>query len=403
MDNTNKQQITSTSRQLTLPTSGRPPALQRQASINPVTPSLIDTSVNNISSGYSSDVTISHTASDAHLVVTDNPAASSSSSPPPSNQVVVAVEGEEEVNTNLFQVMYDYQANHDDELTLFRGNTIKLISKQTGDEGWWNGFNLSEGKKGIFPSNYVEPILLNYKRELPPQIPYESLEFKECIGSGGFGKVFKGFWTKESGQIEMVAIKKARIEGDKEDLINSVKESVLQEATLFWALRHPNIIQLMGVCFQEPNFCLIMEYAKGGSLGRLLSVRKNGFPPYILIKWALQVSQCMFYLHEQASPYRIPIIHRDLKSSNILLSEDALSGEHRLADIQLKLTDFGLARELNKTAKDLSTAGTYSHMPPEVIKSSNYTKASDVWSFGVLLWELLTGEIPYKGIFISQY
>lgn len=138
---------------------------------------------------------------------------------------------------------------------------------------------------------------------------------------------------------------------------------------------------------------------KGGSLGRLLSVRKIGFPPNILIKWALQVSQGMFYLHEEALPNKIPVIHRDLKSSNILLSEDAVNGEHRLKDIVLKLTDFGLARELQKTTNEMSAAGTYSHMPPEVIKSSTYSKASDVWSFGVLLWELLTGEVPYKGEF----
>lgn len=195
-----------------------------------------------------------------------------------------------------------------------------------------------------------------------------------------------------------MAIKEARIEGDKDDLLASIKQSVLQEAKLFWMLRHRNIIQLKGICFQEPHFCLIMEYAKGGSLGRLLSVRRIGFPPYILIKWALQVSQGMYYLHEQALPNRVPIIHRDLKSSNILLSEDANSGEHRLSDIILKLTDFGLARELQKTTNVMNAAGTYSHMPPEVIKSSTYSKASDVWSFGVLLWELLTGEVPYKGI-----
>lgn len=106
----------------------------------------------------------------------------------------------------------------------------------------------------------------------------------------------------------------------------------------------------------------------------------------------------MFYLHEQALPNRVPVIHRDLKSSNILLSEDASKNEHRLSDIILKLTDFGLARELQKTTNEMSAAGTYSHMPPEVIKSSTYSKASDVWSFGVLLWELLTGEVPYKGI-----
>lgn len=152
-----------------------------------------------------------------------------------------------------------------------------------------------------------------------------------------------------------------------------------------------------------------MEYAKGGSLGRLLSVRKIGFPPFILIKWALQVSQGMFYLHEQALllPSRTPIIHRDLKSSNILLSEDVgplvgvggAAAEHHLAEVQLKLTDFGLARELQKTTNVMNAAGTYSHMPPEVIKSSTYSKASDVWSFGVLLWELLTGEVPYKGLY----
>lgn len=165
-------------------------------------------------------------------------------------------------------------------------------------------------------------------------------------------------------------------------------------------LRHPNIIQLKGICFEKPHFCLIMEYAKGGSLGNLLSVRKLGFPPYILIKWALQVSHGMQYLHEHSliGNGRVPIIHRDLKSSNILLSEDALNGEHRLGDIILKLTDFGLARELQKTTNETQAAGTYSHMPPEVIRSSTYSKSSDVWSFGVLLWELLTGEIPYKGI-----
>lgn len=388
-------------------------------------------------------------------------------------------------SNNVYQVIYDYVAHHDDELTLVKGTNVKILSKDykiSGDDGWWTGVSLTDGKRGIFPYNYVrkfdeldsdsvhttrkepsfnlastslssssssstssstssssstvngyshtnkstplnntnETIRKDNKtsqqqaqqpddRELPPHIPYNMLEFKDCIGAGGFGKVYRGFWQheekkkhKNSGEIaskkdyELVAIKEARVEGDKDDLLATIKENVLQEAKLFWMLRHPNIIQLKGICFQEPHFCLVMEYAKGGSLGRLLSVRKIGFPPYILIKWALQVSHGMYYLHEQALPNRVPIIHRDLKSSNILLSEDA--SEHRLGDIILKLTDFGLARELEKTTHEMSAAGTYSHMPPEVIKSSTYSKASDVWSFGVLLWELLTGEVPYKGI-----
>ena len=366
---------------------------------------------------------------------------------------------------DLYIVLYDYKALHDDELNLVKGTKIKIISKDykvSGDDGWWTGICVNDGKKGIFPYNYVElynnestcsidgqslsrvnwrnsvnmddtntltnnedsgSIIIhqdvspneideNIKNDkessddqtsLPTQIPYNQLEFRDCIGAGGFGKVFKGYWLRNNDNSdkikrELVAIKEARIEGDREDLITTIRQNVLQEAKLFWMLKHPNIIELKGVCFKEPHFCLIMEYAKGGSLGRLLSVRKIGFPPYILINWALQVSQGMYYLHEKALPNRMPIIHRDLKSSNILLSEDATNGEHRLTDIILKLTDFGLARELQKSTNEITAAGTYSHMPPEVIKSSIYSKASDVWSFGVLLWELLTGEIPYKGI-----
>ncbi|CAF0847278.1 unnamed protein product [Brachionus calyciflorus] len=301
----------------------------------------------------------------------------------------------------LYRVLYNYEPYHDDELKLEKNSIIKILSKDvkiSGDDGWWIGINLKDSKRGIFPSNYVEPYKPDNKkssdqRELPPEILYKDLEILECIGAGGFGKVYRGYWNR-SDRKELVAIKEARVDGDKEDLIK-IKENVLNEAKLFWVLRHPNIIQLKGICFQEPHFCLIMENAKGGSLGRLLSMRKIGFPPNILIKWALQVSQGMYYLHEQALPNKIPIIHRDLKSSNILLSEDV--NEFKLKDIVLKLTDFGLARELEKTT-EMNQAGTYSHMPPEVIKSSLYSKASDVWSFGVLLWELLTGEVPYKGI-----
>lgn len=91
----------------------------------------------------------------------------------------------------------------------------------------------------------------------------------------------------------------------------------------------------------------------------------------------------------------MPILHRDLKSSNILLLEKI---EHDdICNKTLKITDFGLAREWHRTTK-MSAAGTYAWMAPEVIKSSLFSKGSDIWSYGVLLWELLTGEVPYRGI-----
>ncbi|KAM9755589.1 mitogen-activated protein kinase kinase kinase 10 isoform 2-T2 [Dama dama] len=107
---------------------------------------------------------------------------------------------------------------------------------------------------------------------------------------------------------------------------------------------------------------------------------------------AEQVARGMNYLHNDAP---VPIIHRDLKSINILILE-AIEN-HNLADTVLKITDFGLAREWHKTTK-MSAAGTYAWMAPEVIRLSLFSKSSDVWSFGVLLWELLTGEVPYREI-----
>nr|XP_033809399.1 mitogen-activated protein kinase kinase kinase 9 isoform X2 [Geotrypetes seraphini] len=155
-------------------------------------------------------------------------------------------------------------------------------------------------------------------------------------------------------------------------------------------LRHPNIIALRGVCLKEPNLCLIMEFARGGTLNGVLYGKH--IPPDILVNWAVQIAKGMHYLHDEVV---VPVIHRDLKSSNILILEKVENGV--LSNKILKITDFGLAREWHRTTK-MSAAGTYAWMAPEVIRSSVFSKGSDVWSYGVLLWELLTGEVPFRGI-----
>uniref|UniRef100_A0A3B3ZY87 mitogen-activated protein kinase kinase kinase n=1 Tax=Periophthalmus magnuspinnatus TaxID=409849 RepID=A0A3B3ZY87_9GOBI len=257
----------------------------------------------------------------------------------------------------------------EDELSLRRGDVVEVLSKDaaiSGDEGWWTG--KVNHRVGIFPSNYVtyQPAIYRIPAATAPErvpgspvrIPFSELVLEEIIGVGGFGKVYRGTWKDQE-----VAVKAA---------------SVKQEAKLFSMLQHPNIIKLEGVCLEEPNLCLVMEYARGGTLNRALTGRR--IPPHILVNWAVQIARGMHYLHEGAV---VPIIHRDLKSSN--------------SKKTLKITDFGLAREWHKTTK-MSAAGTYSWMAPEVIKSSLFSKGSDVWSYGVLLWELLTGEVPYRGI-----
>ncbi|XP_043283925.1 mitogen-activated protein kinase kinase kinase 10-like isoform X3 [Venturia canescens] len=293
-------------------------------------------------------------------------------------------------NSTIFTALFDYVAQGEDELSLQRGETVEVLSKDSkisGDEGWWTG--KIRGKVGIFPANFVaeaesiDRVSSVIDKVQPIEIDFEELQLEEVIGVGGFGKVYRGFWQKHE-----VAVKAARQDPDEEPSV--ILENVRQEAKLFWLLKHENIVQLEGVCLKMPNMCLVMEYARGGSLNRVLSGRK--IRPDVLVDWAIQIARGMDYLHNKAP---ISLIHRDLKSSNVLLSEPIENDD--LQYKTLKITDFGLAREVYKTTR-MSAAGTYAWMAPEVIKNSTFSKASDVWSYGVLLWELLTGETPYKGI-----
>lgn len=213
----------------------------------------------------------------------------------------------------LFTALYDYEAQGEDELSLRRGQIVYVLSMDSnisGDEGWWTG-KIGD-KVGIFPSNFVtedDPMLLNLPSDIignlhPVEIDYEELVLKEVIGVGGFGKVHRAYWGDEE-----VAVKAAR--QNPEEKIEDTRKSVLQEAKLFWSLKHENIVALRGVCLKPPKLCLVMEFARGGSLNRVLAGRK--IPPDVLVNWAIQIACGMNYLHNGAP---ISIIHRDLKSSN---------------------------------------------------------------------------------------
>ncbi|XP_069500958.1 mitogen-activated protein kinase kinase kinase 11 [Ambystoma mexicanum] len=304
----------------------------------------------------------------------------------------------------IWTALFDYEASCRDELTLRKGDLVEVLSWDSaisGDEGWWAG--KVNNKVGIFPSNYVsckapayaklcngdvaveaeDLVAADLVAARLAEVDFSELRLEEVIGVGGFGKVYRGSWRGK-----LVAVKAARQDPDED--ISVTAENVRQEARLFALLNHPNIIALKSVCLQEPNLCLIMEYASGGALSRALAGRR--IPPHILVNWAIQIARGMCYLHNEAI---VPIIHRDLKSNNILLFQKIENED--MENKTLKITDFGLAREWHKTTK-MSTAGTYAWMAPEVIKSSTFSKGSDVWSYGVLLWELLTGEVPYRGI-----
>lgn len=230
----------------------------------------------------------------------------------------------------LWTALYDYEASGEDELSLRRGDVVEVLSQDaavSGDDGWWAG--KIRHRLGIFPANYVTRQPRGGAaagggggngRGDPSgsltEIDFQHLELQEIIGVGGFGKVYRATWRGRE-----VAVKAARQDPDED--ITATAESVRQEAKLFSMLRHPNIIALHGVCLREPNLCLVMEFARGGSLNRALAAAAapgtgaargvRRIPPHILVNWAVQIARGMLYLHDEAI---VPILHRDLKSSN---------------------------------------------------------------------------------------
>lgn len=225
----------------------------------------------------------------------------------------IASNSTQQSSTPLWTALYDYEAQNEDELSLKCGTVVLVLSTDSaisGDDGWWTG-KIGD-KVGIFPSNFVtdrDPMLSNVLPESigdiqPLEIDFKELELKEVIGLGGFGKVRRGFWLDEE-----IAVKEGR-QNAEEDVKLSL-DNIQQEAKLFCLLDHENIVALRGVCLKPPNLCLVMEFARGGSLNRVLAGRK--IPPDVLVDWAIQIARGMDYLHSGAP---ISILHRDLKSSN---------------------------------------------------------------------------------------
>ncbi|KAL6497932.1 Serine/threonine-protein kinase sty46 [Orobanche hederae] len=145
-------------------------------------------------------------------------------------------------------------------------------------------------------------------------------------------------------------------------------------------IRHKNVVQFIGACTRPPNLCIVTEYMSGGSLYDYLHKQKGIFKFPKLLKVAIDVSKGMNYLHQNN------IIHRDLKAANLLMDENEV----------VKVADFGVARVKAQTGVMTAETGTYRWMAPEVIEHKRYDHKADVFSFGVLLWELLTGKLPYE-------
>uniref|UniRef100_A0A158R4Q7 Protein kinase domain-containing protein n=1 Tax=Syphacia muris TaxID=451379 RepID=A0A158R4Q7_9BILA len=196
------------------------------------------------------------------------------------------------------------------------------------------------------------------------EIPFESVSDLKWIAAGSQGAVFKGIWKGE-----VIAVKKVKTKEETE-----IKHLL--------CLNHRNVMRFYGICTQAPCFSLFMEYCGKGQLFHLIQ-KGHKIDKECFCEWSRQIADGMQYLHSKK------IIHRDLKSPNILVNDEYV----------LKICDFGVSHIWDKQKSTvMSFCGTPSWMAPEIIKKEPCSEKVDIWSFGVVLWELLTTEAPYKDV-----
>jgi predicted Ser/Thr protein kinase len=215
-------------------------------------------------------------------------------------------------------------------------------------------------KTGQFMDNSESPSI---------HIPYAELKFGSILGEGGFGTVHLAEWKSKK-----IAVKQFKqYDGSKED--------VFKEVQALKRLSHKHIVALVGVTTNPTNeTMLVMEYLENGSLEDLLKRNKRPLTIRDAVQIALDVAEGLHYLHQQK------IIHRDLKSANVLLYDN---------NKRAKLSDFGTARIFDKSSKASSVVGTIGYMAPEVLQELRYNAQADVYSFGVLLYHMLsTKNLP---------
>ncbi|KAJ1799643.1 Protein kinase of the Mitotic Exit Network [Coemansia sp. RSA 2399] len=197
-----------------------------------------------------------------------------------------------------------------------------------------------------------------------------------CIGRGQFGSVYRAL-DLETGQ--MVAVKQISLEGQD----SSNMDDVMQEVDLLKSLSSPRIVRYYGFVKTDTHLNLVMEFVENGSLSATLK-SFGSFPEKLVLAYAVKIIEGLIYLHGR------DVVHCDLKACNILTTKNG----------NTKLTDFGVSLnlKLRKPDDESVVAGTPYWMAPEIIQLDGACMASDIWSLGCTLIELLTGKPPYSGM-----
>jgi serine/threonine-protein kinase CTR1 len=217
-------------------------------------------------------------------------------------------------------------------------------------------------------------------------IPHTELHLKERIGSGSYGTVYQ---AKLHGLT--VAVKRLNLQ-DNISATDDAVDDFIQEAVVLSKLHHENIVRLLGVCTDPGYISIVMEYVRQGSVKKLLLAQNVHVTWQRKLQMLIGASNGMVYLHSRQPP----VIHRDLKSSNLLVNREC----------RVKLCDFGVSKYLKHFASDFSLSsesgspdsrvpGTLCFTAPELMLATpKLTAKADVYSFGIVMWEFAAASVP---------
>uniref|UniRef100_A0A6S8IK00 Protein kinase domain-containing protein n=2 Tax=Amphora coffeiformis TaxID=265554 RepID=A0A6S8IK00_9STRA len=306
-----------------------------------------------------------------------------------------------------------------------RGNISEHFMEMVGSIDDSESLDSNDPRKNI---QHKRPDLLmgtDSAASLQGAVNFDDLQLQEVIGGGGFGQVWKAMWNGTP-----VAVKVLTGSAQAHQVPRAILEEFAAEINLLKGMRHPNICLYMGACLAPPNRAIITELAANGSLWDALRLPlsapytacdgltrhawpmslyqpdpRHGVPPsmsrtvshvppkstwpWILVKKvACGSARGMNYLHSG----KPPVLHRDLKSANILLDESYTP----------KVCDFGLSRLKAQDRSMTGNCGTVQWMAPEVLANQAYNEKADIYSYGIILWELLTRQCPYDDMSAIQ-
>lgn len=245
--------------------------------------------------------------------------------------------------------------------------------KKKGDTPSKKRREKNELMESLIDRDILEELNVDQRTNIDPS----EFTLDKQIGSGSFSEVYKGRWNGAP-----VAIK--RFSYVDVDAQKEILDDFLKETALMSTLHHPNIVKFYGAAKKHPHLYIISEYCERGSLYSI--IRDTGVPlsNRKLLGMAIDIARGMTYLHGSEPP----IIHRDLKTGNLLCDKNWT----------IKVADFGLSRVADKSRR-MTLCGTAETCAPEVLsKNHTYSEKADVYSFGIVLWEMFSRQPLYPDL-----